>query len=198
MIQEIFGIKIWYGKVDGWEELDQKLKSDDLKKYTKSTKEKSSRNYSWGSNVHTGLNENLLIPRPQWIRFLNDKVDKHIKSYKKTVCVDETVETYYQEPWVNYYESNEFQEYHDHVGNFAVFSYCYFHEIPENSGDFVLLNPIGNFVDNSAYKFTEKLHTITPEKGDLIIFPSWLSHMVTPNRSSEARISISGNLHYRN
>jgi uncharacterized protein (TIGR02466 family) len=38
------------------------------------------------------------------------------------------------------------------------------------------------------------VHTIPPEVGKLIIFPSWLDHGVNPNLSDTDRISMSFNI----
>ena len=41
--------------------------------------------------------------------------------------------------------------------------------------------------------YTSSVWSITPQKGKLLLFPSWLEHEVSPGLSQESRISISFN-----
>jgi len=62
--------------------------------------------------------------------------------------------------------------------------WVYYVKVPKNSGDLVF-----SFFD----KF---VCPITPEEGVLLIFPGWMYHSVSKNKSDEVRISISGNFNY--
>ena len=63
-------------------------------------------------------------------------------------------------------------------------SWVYYVKVPTNSGQFVI--DMG-FSDGPRIP-------IFPVEGNLMIFPSWLPHMVTKNLSNTQRISISGNV----
>ena len=43
-------------------------------------------------------------------------------------------------------------------------------------------------------ELTEDVYTVTPREGDILFFPGWLRHWVTPNRTDEDRVSMSFNL----
>lgn len=41
---------------------------------------------------------------------------------------------------------------------------------------------------------TEQVFTVTPVEGDILFFPGWLRHWVTPNLTAEERISVAFNV----
>ena len=64
---------------------------------------------------------------------------------------------------------------------------------PEDSGDLVFRSPH----EHELYGYRDSMHTIPPETGRVVMFPSHLLHMVTPNKSVEDRYSISFNLNLK-
>jgi len=42
--------------------------------------------------------------------------------------------------------------------------------------------------------FEEGKLEMQPERGDIVVFPSWLGHQTTPTRGSEPRVAIAFNL----
>ena len=46
-------------------------------------------------------------------------------------------------------------------------------------------------------EMTEPVHTIVPQEGDVLFFPGWLKHWVSPNTTELDRISISFNMSIR-
>ncbi|MCZ6664864.1 MAG: TIGR02466 family protein [Gammaproteobacteria bacterium] len=45
--------------------------------------------------------------------------------------------------------------------------------------------------------FTSYVHSVVPEEGDILFFPGWLKHWVSPNLTDEDRVSISFNMSIR-
>ncbi|MBX9607112.1 MAG: 2OG-Fe(II) oxygenase family protein [Gammaproteobacteria bacterium] len=43
-------------------------------------------------------------------------------------------------------------------------------------------------------ELTQGVVTVTPREGDILFFPGWLKHWVTPNLTDEPRVSVSFNL----
>jgi uncharacterized protein (TIGR02466 family) len=41
---------------------------------------------------------------------------------------------------------------------------------------------------------TREVHTVVPREGNVLFFPGWLRHWVTPNQTDEERVSVSFNL----
>ena len=100
--------------------------------------------------------------------------------------------------WGNKYAYNEGQEPHNHIDGSTQFSCNYVLEQPENSCDFL-------FVDRNDYFSSVGLgllfdfpspiknHQINLQEGDIVIFPSFVDHAVSRNRSHEERKTISAN-----
>jgi uncharacterized protein (TIGR02466 family) len=45
-----------------------------------------------------------------------------------------------------------------------------------------------------ATPLTTEVHTVEPREGDILFFPGWLKHWVTPNMTDDERVSISFNI----
>lgn len=43
-------------------------------------------------------------------------------------------------------------------------------------------------------EMTQGVVTVTPREGDILLFPGWLKHWVTPNLTADVRVSVSFNL----
>lgn len=63
-------------------------------------------------------------------------------------------------------------------------SFVYYVKVPSNCGQFII---------DLSLSLNGPRIPISPVEGNLLIFPSWLPHMVTKNLSNDTRISISGN-----
>ena len=98
--------------------------------------------------------------------------------------------------WCNVNYKNNWNVIHNH-GQYHL-SAVYFVQKPLNSGELALRDPRAILTAtwggwaNEIYKLTNEnaiIYLNTNEK-DLIIFPSFLDHFVTPSNSNEERISI--------
>ena len=105
--------------------------------------------------------------------------------------------------WININPLGGFNIPHNHPG--SIFSGVYYIKCNEDSGNLCFTHP----AINQNYHFNSysiERHNnlnaggvqIEPEVGKLVIFPSYQSHYVQPNKSKEDRISIAFNtkLHY--
>jgi uncharacterized protein (TIGR02466 family) len=200
-IATAFGVPIGHYHIDNFDNLSKILNSFDLENCTKRVGEKYLSD--WDCNVKTGLDIERNNSEYGWVPEFINHIEKYIYEYISSISLyDLPIETLMPPPWVNIYEFNDFQEIHEHLGSQNLISYCYFHKLPERHGKFVL-------VDKNANNFylgqenTQLLKTVggnfVPQvkEGDLIIFPSWVSHKVTLNKSTDQRISISGNVKVR-
>jgi hypothetical protein len=110
----------------------------------------------------------------------------------------------HQDIWVNFQKKHEFNPLHSHSG---VLSFVYWVKIPyknEDEGKLpifkgnTLKNPVFTFVyptPGNSYLKKYDINVDSTYEGQMIIFPSWLEHMVTPfYTSDDYRISVSGNL----
>ena len=87
--------------------------------------------------------------------------------------------------WSHIHKPLESTNTHTHIP--SNLSFVYYIKVPKNSGKFVI-----DFTFINGPRIP-----ISPVEGNLILFPSWLPHMVTKNLSKDIRISISGNLNIK-
>ena len=102
--------------------------------------------------------------------------------------------------WANMSPSGAAHPPHTHPNNYL--SGVYYAQVPPESGRIVFRDPRPQttvFVPEVRQRtpYNADQHSITPEPGDLILFQSWLSHLVEPNLSNEPRISIAFNVTLR-
>jgi len=98
--------------------------------------------------------------------------------------------------WLNINDKDTFQEFHAHQGN--IFSCVYWLAAPVGSGDLVFedpkepdMLPVKNISDYNELSFTRINYEA--EENALLIFRSYLRHMVAPCTNTTPRISIAVN-----
>eukprot|EP01113_Clastostelium_recurvatum_P046852 TRINITY_DN8270_c0_g1_i1.p1 TRINITY_DN8270_c0_g1~~TRINITY_DN8270_c0_g1_i1.p1 ORF type:complete len:306 (-),score=93.03 TRINITY_DN8270_c0_g1_i1:22-939(-) len=75
-----------------------------------------------------------------------------------------------------------------HTHPYQLISGVYYSKVPEGAGSIVFEDPRGPlppFENRIIYH---------PKEGDLIVFPSWLLHQVTPTQGKDVRVSFSCNI----
>ena len=114
------------------------------------------------------------------------------------------VELSFDDLWVNYMKSGDFNPAHTHGGDY---SFVLFLDVPKK-----LIEEQRNYVGTSAkpgmlmFEYTTQARprwattgmSISPETGDFLMFPALLQHWVCPFKSKVTRISVSGNLRIMN
>ena len=152
----------------------------------------------WQSNVETtfGSDTNNLLP---WDTFIKESIGllkEYINDFLNLNRIDFNIGTY---AWLNRYRTGQYQEIHNHAGNNNAISCAYMLSTPIDSGNFVFYNEGSDFWNNTPLReFTNNYpfnNRFTPNmsEGDIIFFPSTLSHYVTFNNSTDVRSTISAN-----
>jgi len=129
-------------------------------------------------------------------------VQPHLNNYLDALDPQTTYSVYCDEMWMNNYKKGDYQEPHDHAFPGRCISAIYVLDFPieedDPGGTLVFECPNFNVVRSSgmdrifnAYNYQH----ITPplEKGTLILFPSWISHYVLPNKTDSRRATIAAN-----
>lgn len=100
--------------------------------------------------------------------------------------------------WINVYCENDYQEFHMHPG--AIFSAVYCFTNPIGSGDFIIQSPFEN-VDmfpmrdiTKTNSLNQTTHNYILKPRSLIIFRSFLKHMVGVCKIKEPRITAAFNI----
>ena len=101
--------------------------------------------------------------------------------------------------WINVSKTNGYHNMHTHP-NSIISGVFYFETHTDTPGITFHKSNLNNFQlsRNKISDYTSDIHTIFPEKGDLILFPSNLLHHVDNNQSSNRRISLSFNTFPKN
>lgn len=134
-------------------------------------------------------------PFPSCVEKLNSEINKFLKKYvrKDFECRGDI---YIHNSWFIVNKRGDFNKPHKHPP--YTFSGVYYIDVPENSGNIVFNNQaeMNNYaMSYTKYnKFNCKDYSVTPKTGNLLIFPAWLEHYVTPNKTNKPRIIYSFNV----
>jgi uncharacterized protein (TIGR02466 family) len=191
MIHNIFATPYYCAPVEQKETIDSILDGVDVDNYVE-------KHRFWDCDVRTGHDMDAVSPsKDEWLDVFLGIVQPHIFNYIESTIVDDKFDYRIHWPWFNLYEKGEHQEVHIH--NRGSFSWCYFHRLPEDSSKFSFINKddvLNSYGNNGGLiEFFKFKHYPNVKEGDIVVFPSWLMHMVSPHKNDkEERITISGNV----
>ena len=196
-VYKLFPTPIFHLKIENFKELNKELKNYilDLKKKDEKGQKKS--NYGgWHSRFFDQKNNKIL-----------NKFSDIIQKFLHKIVLDEMGWEYNPDKikipvmWSIINKKGSFNIQHNHPN--AYLSAAYYVQVSKNSGNIKFFDPreqknirqpkIKNYTDTSAV-ITE----MTPQEGDLLIFPAYLYHSVGENLSEDDRIIISFNVDIEN
>ena len=146
--------------------------------------------FDWGDEclsdkVYLKLTGFTEILKPYVIEVLSEIVDEGM-AYGFAV----------EEVWKNTYHRYYHQEQHDHQGyelSFVIFM----NDFHQDDAHFYFVNERNRVTPpdwtDMSYGMPDDL-IIEPKRGDILFFPSHMLHGVTPHKSDNPRITISGNI----
>jgi uncharacterized protein (TIGR02466 family) len=119
--------------------------------------------------------------------------DLILNESKKIINSDKIV-PFITSMWINIHDNKGFNHLHTHPGSW--YSGAFYLKCPENCGQisFTDPRPAAEMSIYESFTIGKNIHCIGPSAGDLIMFPSWLPHLVEQNLSDDSRISISFNI----
>lgn len=182
-IHSIFPTPIYMSK------LDRSLTSKELKFVNKSQKDFHSNDGNIRSNNSYILNEKPFTN-------IKKELDKNVEDYfNRVLSITDDVTPYITQSWLNFTETNQYHHKHQHYNSIV-------------SGVFYI--NCHEELDKIKF-FNEKNNTIKPEiknwnlwnseswwfkvkTGDIIMFPSSLTHMVENKEGTNTRISLAFNV----
>ena len=100
--------------------------------------------------------------------------------------------------WININGYKDFNLRHTHEN--SIISGVFYVKAPDKSSKITFYHPAFKLmvrewnINMKHNHYTSSVWSINPQKGKLLLFPSWLEHEVSPNLSQESRISISFNI----
>ena len=106
--------------------------------------------------------------------------------------------------WINFMKPGDFNPPHVHDGDYSFVLFCnssneLLEEMKQYKGTAMKPGQL-QFIFDKAQRpqWMTFSHTITPERGDMWIFPAMLQHWVAPYKSNIERITVSGNVSITN
>ena len=148
---------------------------------------------NWASNVYN-THTTFDLRKNNKFNNLCNKVIEHVDVFSERLGSSYSHKI--NSSWFNCYDKNDYQEYHEH--NKSIFSAVYFFKAPKGSGNLIFKDPkepdmfpLENFKYNElSFQQCE----YPPIERRLIIFRSYLSHMVKPGNNISPRITAAFNL----
>lgn len=148
------------------------------------------------SSIRSEKNKDL--PWDIWFK----SVEPHMSQFLEGLDPQVPYSVHCDEMWFNSYTKGDYQEPHDHAFPGRSVSAIYVLDFPTDEEDpggtlvfecpnFPVIRSSGMDRIFNAYNYQH----ITPplEKGTLILFPSWISHYVLPNKTDKRRATIAAN-----
>lgn len=141
---------------------------------------------------------------------LRNRIQQHVNHFlHKILDCDDDLNFVIENSWVNQHQENDFAGNHRHSN--SIISGVYYPEVDDVSGSIVFQKDKSYYnlwTDTIEIGFNYQKHNdqsrlnifnsdawgISPQTGDLILFPSLLYHAVTENQSEKPRYSLAFNV----
>ena len=144
---------------------------------------------------NTTSNDNYILNNKEF-KYLKDELDLRVKDYfDKVISPNNNIEPYITQSWLNYTETNQYHHKHQHP-NSLVSGVFYINCNEEHdkikffSNKYASIKPEvkdWNIWNSETWWFSVKT-------GDIIMFPSSLTHMVENKQGTNTRISLAFNI----
>ena len=128
---------------------------------------------------------------------IKEYIEKNIKSYVEEIIVPkENLDFYITQSWLNYTEPKKFHHAHNHQ-NSIISGVFYFNA--NKSWDRIYLFDSNNYqqikiIPKEYNYYNSDSWWIPVETGDLVLFPSYLNHMVETKEGNNTRVSLAFNV----
>lgn len=142
--------------------------------------------------------DKLLLTKRYKNSQLTRVITKYLNQYKQEILGVEDNDLEITESWVNFCQPGAGHHMHNHFN--SVLSGTFYLDLEEEQGGEVVI--VDNRVKGSIqHRGIPNYHNVTeifvsPKKFDLLIFPSYMYHWVTPNLSEKTRKSLAFNSFY--
>ena len=194
MIEDYFSTPIYVEKLDTLlisRELDFAVQNSVFRNDWQPDNDTASTTFSPDSSTNIVFEQNLInfnnVVLHHAHNFLNQAGQQHVAG---EICINSS--------WLNIVEHEQVIGFHEHGYQPNMFSGCYYHKVPQGSGDiqFKSPNPFAVSFPHQTSKYTNVIN-IEVGEGMLLFFPSWLMHKVLPNKSNDPRITLAFNVEFK-
>lgn len=137
--------------------------------------------------------QNIVLEKNIKSKLLEEEIKNHVKEYYNFWKFNKPCSLNIEQLWVNISNQGSYQEIHDH-GNY-LFSGSIYIKVNDKSGNLVLYNSLSaeNILMHCSSIF-DKTCSINPKNSMIVLFPGWMKHRVSQNKSDLNRISVSFNI----
>ena len=166
--------------------IDRELTKEELEYITQQTQRPNEGNKS--SSSRKVLNEEILLNIRE---FIQDKIDEY---FTEVYSPKTNVKMKITQSWFNYTNPGEYHHKHNHANSFI--SAVFYPLCDEEKDRIYFYNPNSPMlvIDTDEYNiWNSQSWWFTTRPGDLIIFPSNLTHSVPTTQSEKTRISLALN-----
>ena len=124
------------------------------------------------------------------------EIEKQANNFAKEIEINQSLKL--SNLWININGYKDFNLRHTHEN--SIISGVFYVKAPDKSSKITFYHPAFKLmvrewnINLKHNNYTSSVWSFTPQKGRLLLFPSWSEHEVSPNLSQESRISISFNI----
>lgn len=188
---KFFGIPVYEVDIPDYDQHQEKLIAYFMLLKDKATGVARSNHGGWHSesNLHQDRNKEI-----QWMTKSLFKFSKTaIEHASQNLDINE-IQLF--DMWVNINEAGHWNAPHMHLP--CTWSGCFYVKVPDSpkqggkvakEGDFMMINPLPMGYEHNR----QQTISYTPRNGRMLLFPSYLLHMVCPHFEEEPRISVAFN-----
>ena len=125
------------------------------------------------------------------MQIFKEMIDQNLGFYLNKLGFSSKKYDYKLTSWITYNEKGDYSPVHNHLD--ADISGVYYYQTNGNDGNIFFLTPALVMTNSIFSKFADNYH-IKPEVGKLLMFPGWLQHGVSTNRTQSHRKSLAFNI----
>ena len=141
-------------------------------------------------NTKVSINKNILDSEE--LKDIKNKINNALNNYKNIILnTDNKFELYTTQSWISYMKDNYFHNQHNHLNSFV--SGVLYIQAQDN---IMFLTDKNNFFELKVKQFNNfnsQSFNMNVQTGDIILFPSHLTHLVPHKINKNKRISLAFN-----
>ena len=118
--------------------------------------------------------------------------------FDKVVCTDNSIVPYITQSWLNYTKTDQFHHMHNHPNSYI--SGVFYIDVDDKVDKITFLKkpyPTIELVPTKYNIFNSNSWWYSVKNGDLLLFPSYLTHGVDKKKETNNRISLSFNVFFK-
>ena len=153
-------------------------------------------------NIANGYcSNNIFLLNVPELSPLKKNIELHVSYFlHEQLCFTKEINFNITNSWAIKHDKGDYAQPHQHIN--SLYSGIVYLQVDDNSGNIIFSNkfksplyPPEISIDIDSFNILNcSTWTITPKNNDIFIFPSHLTHRVTPSRSDQLRYAISFNI----